>query len=106
MTDPVWVGGVSEARRVGDLASLHQRPFTPHDCTGPVSLAVGVHLCLTAETAIFQEIVRAFYFGWYREFATGLPPLDGGRITASAAPGHGVELRPEIRERARVRTSQ
>jgi galactonate dehydratase len=106
MTDPVWVGGVTEARRVADMASFHQLPFTPHDCTGPVSLAVGVHLCLTAETAIFQEFVRAFYFGWYREVAAGLPPLEGGHMTATSAPGHGIQLHDDVRSRAKIRTSE
>ena len=104
MTDPVWVGGVSEARRVGDLAALWQRPFTVHDCTGPVALAVGVHLCLNAETATFQEMVRAYYFGWYAEVADNLPVLDDGHFTATGR-GHGVTLSAAMRQQARVRTS-
>lgn len=102
MADPGWVGGVTEARRVADLAALYGRPFTPHDCTGPVNLAVGVHLCTSLENALVQEIVRAYYFGWYGELALGLPPLADGRIRPAQAPGHGIELRPEFRVAAGV----
>jgi len=97
MTDPSWNGGISVARRVADLAALHLRPFTPHDCSGPVTLATGVHLCINAENALIQEMVRAYYFGWYEEVASGLPTFEAGRLRPTGAPGHGVSLRPEVR---------
>ena len=107
MADPSWVGGVTETRRVADLAGLYQRPFTPHDCTGPVNLSVGVHLCVSLENALIQEVVRAYYYGWYAEVADRLPPLVEGVISPLEEPGHGVELRREFLEApgTRVRSS-
>ena len=40
----MWTGGVSEIRRVADLTAAFQRSVTPHDCTGPIGLAVGTHV--------------------------------------------------------------
>ena len=100
MADPSWVGGVTETRRVADLAGLYQRPFTPHDCTGPVNLSVGVHLCVSLENALIQEVVRAYYYGWYADVALELPPLADGAISPLEEPGHGVELRREFLEAA------
>jgi galactonate dehydratase len=97
MADPSWVGGVTAARKVADLAALYLRPFTPHDCTGPITLAVGVHLCLNAENALVQEMVRAYYFGWYDELVTGQPVFEAGRLRPADAPGHGVAIRDEVR---------
>ena len=107
MVDPSWAGGVTVARKVADLAALYHRPFTPHDCTGPVTLAVGVHLCLHAENALLQEMVRAYYFGWYDELVTGQPLFEAGRLKPSAGAGHGVELRDTARSwpDMQVRTS-
>lgn len=107
LADPTWCGGVSETRRIAELAAMYGRPFTPHDCAGPVGLAIGTHMCIHLENAFAQEIVRAFLFGWYREVATGLPALVEGQLEAAPAPGHGVELRPETAERvdATVRTT-
>jgi galactonate dehydratase len=102
MVDPAWVGGVTEARRVADVAALYQRPFTTHDCTGPVNLAVGVHLCTNAENAYLQEIVRAFMFGWYGEYVSGLPSLIDGLMSPIDAPGHGVQLLPDVLQRDSV----
>ena len=93
MSDPVWTGGVSEIRRVADLTAAFQRSFTPHDCTGPVGLAVGTHVALYGETAIYQEFVRAFLYGWYEQAAEGLPTVANGFIEPAALPGHGVTLR-------------
>ena len=92
MSDPVWTGGATEMRRIADLVATYQRGFTPHDCTGPVALAVGTHVSLYAETAIYQEFVRAFRYGWYEEVTTGLPVIDDGSIQPADASGHGVTL--------------
>ena len=97
MSDPSWTGGVSEIRRVADLAAAYQRAFTPHDCTGPIGLAVGTHVALYAETAIYQEVVRAFLYGWYQDAAEGLPVVEDGVIQPADRPGHGVTLRTEFR---------
>jgi galactonate dehydratase len=97
MADPSWVGGVTASRKIADLAAASLRPFTPHDCTGPVTLAVGTHLCLHAENAMLQEMVRAYYFGWYAELVTGLPIFDAGRLRPADRPGHGIALREEVR---------
>lgn len=98
LTDPTWCGGVTEARRIAELAALHGLPFGCHDCVGPVNLAVGVHLAVSVENAFLQEVVRAYLAGWYRRVAGGVPELVDGRIGPTSAPGHGVQLLPEIRE--------
>lgn len=107
IADPNFVGGVTATLRVADLAGQHRRSFACHDCGGPVNLAVGTHIGLHQENGWYQEMVRAFYFGWYDELATGMPRLERGRLSAPEAPGHGVVLRPEAKQRpdAHVRTS-
>lgn len=99
MVDLSWTGGVSEARKIGPLAETYQRPVMFHDCTGPVVLATSTHLALNAPNALVQEMVRAFYSGWYGELVVQLPPIENGQITVSAAPGHGIELLPDLTDR-------
>ncbi len=96
MVDVGWVGGVSVARRVGTLADAHGLPIAPHDCTGPVVLATSTHLSVHLPNGFIQETVRAFYTSWYQDLATGLPRIEGGTIAPAEAPGHGVELNPEL----------
>jgi L-alanine-DL-glutamate epimerase-like enolase superfamily enzyme len=54
-----------------------------------------------------QEMVRAYYFGWYDELVSGQPHFEAGRLRATDAPGHGVTIRDEVRswDDLEVRTS-
>ena len=99
LSDATWCGGVTEARRIAELAAVHSLPFGLHDCTGPVNLAVGVHVSISVENAFMQEIVRAYYRGWYRDVAVGLPLLRDGSLTPDPGPGHGVRLAPDLLDR-------
>jgi L-alanine-DL-glutamate epimerase-like enolase superfamily enzyme len=99
MLDLAWCGGVGEAKKIATMAEAYQLPIAPHDCTGPVVLTASVHLALNCPNALVQEVVRAFYFDWYRELVTALPPLERGHITAPAGPGLGTELLPELTRR-------
>ena len=105
--DLVWGGGLTEARKVAAMCEAWHLPFAAHDCTGPVALTASVHLALAAPNVFIQEIVRAFYYGWYGDLVTALPPLERGRIRAPEGPGLGTKLNPEVARRpdAQIRRS-
>jgi len=100
MLDLSWCGGLTEARKIAGMAEAYHVPVAPHDCTGPVVYAASCHLSLHARNALIQESVRAFYTGWYREVAEGLPVVKNGRVSISDRPGLGIELRPGLEKRA------
>ena len=72
-----------------------------------MNLGVGVQLGLHHDNALAQEVVRAYYFGWYGEAVTGLPQLANGAFLPHDRTGHGVELVPgfEARSDTLVRSS-
>jgi len=107
MLDIGWCGGLSEAKKIATMAEAYELPIAPHDCTGPVVLAASVHLSAASPNTLVQEVVRAFYHGWYQELAIDLPPLQNGHIRPLEKPGIGVRLRPGLAERpdAHVRVS-
>jgi galactonate dehydratase len=94
--DPVWCGGLTQARAICDMAAAAQLPVAPHDCTGPVGYVADSHLSLWAPTAMLQEMVRAYTRGWYADVVTALPRVDGGRMFPLTGPGLGTTLRPEF----------
>ncbi len=106
--DVTWCGGISEARKVGAMAESWHVPVAFHDCTGPVALTASMHLALNARNCFIQEMVRAFYFGWYGGLVTELPPLEKGRMTVPSGPGLGIDLQPDLHKRddAQVRRSE
>ena len=99
MLDVGWCGGIGEAKKIATMAECFELPVAPHDCTGPVLLTASVHLSIASPNALVQEMVRAFYHGWYRELVTDLPPVAKGFISAPEAPGLGIDLKPELRSR-------
>lgn len=108
MFDPGWAGGITEARHVLGLASTYGVPVAPHDCTGPVVLTVGTQLAVSYPGIELQEMVRAFYYGWYAEMLTDLPIYENGYLRPQDKPGLGTSLRPEITKRkdAKIRWSK
>jgi len=99
MLDLSWCGGVTEAKAIAAIAEAADLPVAPHDCTGPVVWAASTHVSLHAPNALIQECVRAFFTGWYRELAEGLPVFEAGTVRPADAPGHGVRLKPAVWER-------
>jgi L-alanine-DL-glutamate epimerase-like enolase superfamily enzyme len=100
MMDLSWCGGLSEARKIATLAEAWQKPVAPHDCTGPVVLMASLHLAFASPNAIFQEVVRAYLAGFYRELVTELPQLDKGWLLPPEGHGLGTRLAPGLKDRA------
>lgn len=107
IADLTWCGGLTEGRKIATLCDAWHVPVAFHDCTGPVALTASTHLALHTRNCFIQEMVRAFYYGWYGELVTELPPVENGRIRAPAGPGLGLALQPGIADRddATVRRS-
>jgi galactonate dehydratase len=99
MVDVVWAGGLTEARKIADLADAFHLPVVPHDCTGPVTFAASLQLCAHAPNAKVMEVVRGFHRGWYRDVVTNPIQVVEGRARIPDAAGIGTELLPDVRER-------
>jgi galactonate dehydratase len=104
MIDLSWCGGLTESKKIAAQAETYLRPIAPHDCTGPVVLIASLALALNAPNAIFQEVVRAYYTGWYKELVTELPRIASGYAHIMTRPGLGTELLPDLKKRADVTT--
>ena len=102
MIDLSWCGGLTESKKIAAQAETYQRPMAPHDCTGPVVLIASLALALNAPNAIFQEVVRAYYTGWYTELVTDLPRIENGFAHLMTKPGLGTALQPGLKQRADV----
>jgi L-alanine-DL-glutamate epimerase-like enolase superfamily enzyme len=100
MIDLAWCGGLSEARKIANMAEASELPVTLHDCTGPIVFAASVALSATLPNVNWQEAVRAYYSGWYREVADPLPRVESGRVWPLEGAGLGLKLKPEVLTRA------
>ncbi|MEO1695391.1 MAG: enolase C-terminal domain-like protein, partial [Pseudomonadota bacterium] len=100
--DVTWCGGVTVAKRIATRGEAHHTPVAFHDCTGPVALTVSTHLALNTPNCWTQEVVRAFYYGWYDRFVTELPPMSRGAITVQEGAGLGTRLQDGVKQRDSV----
>ena len=107
LVDVAWTGGLTEARRIAELAETYHLPFAPHDCTGPVTALANLHLAHAMPNCMAIEVVRGFVEGYYRDVLDPAIELDAGRAGLPAGAGLGAALQRGFTTRpgATMRTS-
>jgi galactonate dehydratase len=102
LVDVAWTGGLSEARRIAELAETYHLPVAPHDCTGPVTATANIHLAHALANCMAVEVVRGFVAGYYLDVLDAPVDIQGGRATLPGRPGLGVALQPGFMDRGNV----
>lgn len=104
MPDLIWTGGITETRKIANMAEAEQRPVAPHDMTGPVNVFACAHICMNAPNAWFMETCRAFYgeTGWYSDVIEPNIRVVDGQLFAPEGPGLGTKLRDAVFERSDI----
>jgi L-alanine-DL-glutamate epimerase-like enolase superfamily enzyme len=92
LVDVAWTGGITEARRIAELASTYNLAFAPHDCTGPVTALANLHLAISQPNCLGVEVVRGFINGYYNDVLDHPPVVNGGQLSAPVRPGLGAGL--------------
>jgi L-alanine-DL-glutamate epimerase-like enolase superfamily enzyme len=88
------VGGLTEARRVADLAADRGVTVVPHLWKTGLSIAAAVHLAAVTPHCPYVEFLPAELSAspLRKKLVTGTPEMVNGVLSPSAAPGLGVEL--------------
>jgi len=92
LVDVAWTGGLSEAKKVAELASTYHLSFAPHDCTGPVTVLANLHLAVAQPNCLGVEVVRGFVDGYYRQVLDNPLEIVQGRLAPPDRPGLGAAL--------------
>ena len=100
MPDIIWTGGISESKKIANMAEAYHLPIAPHDCTGPVNVFACLHLCASCPNTMIMESVRAFYRGYYDEIVEPNLVVRNGYIEFPTSPGVGTQLRPQVFQRS------
>jgi galactonate dehydratase len=96
MIDPTWVGGISETRRIAELAQVFNVPALMHDCTGPLTLFAGLQVSAACANVTYQETVRAHLKTLYQYLVDDAVSVTGGHLPLPMRPGLGIRLLPEL----------
>lgn len=96
MPDIPKCGGLSECRKIANLAELYYIPFAPHNVASPIGTLASAHTCATIPNFLIIE------FHWLqRDYWTTIIQekediIKDGYIHLSDRPGIGVELDEEV----------
>jgi galactonate dehydratase len=96
MPDIAWCGGITQARKIADLAHTHYLGAAPHNCGGPLLHAATLHLAAAVPNLQIAESVRRHYAEEYLPYVGPLPPPVNGAFPLPQGPGLGVELLPSL----------
>ena len=95
MPDVKIIGGISELKKVGDMAAAWNIPTAPHGASGPVTVAAQVQVLLSSPNALILEHGWG-EVPWRHELIQPAENIVNGRIQKTDCPGLGVELNPDI----------
>jgi galactonate dehydratase len=96
MYDLGWVGGISEAKKISDMADTYYIPTAPHMCIGPAQWLSIIHTATALTNFFIMESGWHFWHETYPYYMKDVPGPVDGFITAPEKPGLGLEVRPEI----------
>jgi galactonate dehydratase len=95
MWDVTWCGGISEAKKISDMADTYKIPTAPHTGGGPILWFASIHTATSLTNFFIMESVYHLYNDLYPHFIKNVPVPVNGYVTAPEAPGLGIELRDE-----------
>ncbi len=102
MPDIQKVGGLSEARKIANMADAYYIPFAPHCVVSPVGTMASVHVCASVPNFLVLEWHwinhRDLWANWVKEGEI----IDKGYIAVPDRPGIGVEMNDEVAKRAQM----
>jgi len=96
MFDICWCGGVTEAKKMCDMADAYFIPASPHTCGGPLLYTASAHLCTAIQNFSYMESNYWKYTHQFPYFVNNIPVPVDGFITAPEGPGLGVEIKEEL----------
>ena len=95
MYDVTWCGGISEAKKISDMADTYKIPTSPHTGGGPILWFSSIHTATSLTNFYIMESVYHLYNDLYPHFIKNVPVPINGYVTAPDGPGLGIELREE-----------
>ena len=96
MYDLCWCGGMTEAKKMSDMADAFQVPTSPHTCGGPLLWLASMHICTSIANFSCMESNYWKYTHQFPYFLNNVPVPVNGFVTAPEAPGLGAEIKPEL----------
>jgi galactonate dehydratase len=99
MPDIPKCGGLSECRKIANLAEIYYIPFAPHNVASPIGTMASAHVCASVPNFLVLEFHWLHRTYWTTITAEKEDIIKDGYITLSDRPGIGLELDEEVARR-------
>lgn len=96
MPDISKCGGLSECRKIANMAEIYYIPMAPHNNSGPLSTLADSHVCASIPNFLALEFHRVGDKTWDDTLLTESPLIQNGYVLLPDAPGLGAELNEEF----------
>jgi galactonate dehydratase len=94
MPDVTWTGGISELKKIANMAEAYYIPISPHDASGPINVLAGAHVSLNVPN-FYKLEARRVRFDFYNAFLSEPLEVRDGDLIVPERPGLGISLNPE-----------
>jgi galactonate dehydratase len=92
MPDISKCGGLSECRKMANMAEIYYIPFAPHNNSSALSTVADAHVCASVPNFLALEFHRYGDPTWNDVIDADTPAIQQGHVVLNEKPGIGVEL--------------
>jgi len=102
MPDIQKVGGLSESRKIANMAQAYYVPFAPHCVVSPIGTMSSVHVCASVPNFLVCEWHWINHLDHWKDWVKEGEIIQKGYIAVTEKPGLGVEMNEEAEKKAQV----
>jgi L-alanine-DL-glutamate epimerase-like enolase superfamily enzyme len=96
MPDIPKCGGLSECRKIANMAEIYSMPFAPHNVSSPIGTMASAHVCATIPNFLILEFHWTQRDYWSTIITENHDIIENGYITIPDTPGIGLTLNEEV----------
>jgi L-alanine-DL-glutamate epimerase-like enolase superfamily enzyme len=93
MYDLTWCGGISEGKKISDMANTYYIPTMMHTAGGPLLWYASVHLAAAITNLFYVESVYPNWKERYPYFFDNVPQVEKGQVKPPRLPGLGLQFK-------------
>jgi len=102
MPDIQKVGGLSEGRKVANMAQAYYIPFAPHCVVSPIGTMSTAHVCASIPNFLVCEWHWINHLDLWKNWVKEGEIIQKGYVTVTDKPGFGVEMDEGVARKAQV----
>jgi galactonate dehydratase len=102
MYDLTWCGGISEGKKISDMANTYYIPTVMHTAGGPILFCASAHLAAAVTDLFYVESVYPYWHDRDPLYFENPPKIENGMVLPPDLPGLGLKFKEGLFERKDV----